>query len=75
MNPCDPPLLWGLPLEEARARARAAGWQVECLLTRPPWPGTSGGRAMVVGQRVTEAGRLLLIYAHEEYRREKKEGK
>ncbi|MDI6823487.1 MAG: hypothetical protein QME93_01980 [Bacillota bacterium] len=67
--------LWGLPLDEARERARAAGWHVECVLTRPPWPGSGGGRPMVVGQRVTAPGRLLLIYAHEEYRRQTEEGR
>ncbi|MDI6895063.1 MAG: hypothetical protein QME70_10800 [Bacillota bacterium] len=70
-----PPLLWGLSREEARSQARAAGWEVEEVLTRPPWPGNPAGRAMVVGQRVGDAGRLLLIYAYEEYVREKKEGK
>lgn len=66
--------LWGLPLDEARERARAAGREVECVLTRPPWQGRAGGRAMVVGQRTAAPGRLLLIYAHEEYRRETQQG-
>jgi len=71
-----PPLLWGLPLEEARRRAGEAGWEVEEeVLTRPPWPGRAAGRAMVVGQRIADGGRLVLIFAYEEYLRDQDEGR
>jgi hypothetical protein len=71
----EPPVLWGFPLEEARRRAGAAGWEVEEVLTRPPWPGRPAGRAMVVGQRIADGGRLLLIFAYEEYVRDQNENR
>lgn len=71
----EPPLLWGLPLEEARQRASAAGWEVEAVLTRPPWSGRPAGRAMVVGQRIADGRRLLLIFAYEEYVRDQNENR